>query len=100
MDRVVRCWCFGLLSVIVFAGMGFGQRALTWPEIRDKFEAANLTLRAGQIGIDESRAQEITANLRPNPNLTVAGVSKIRLIREGNDSQLGDACLFAPSSLR
>lgn len=29
------------------------------------------TLRAGQIGIDESRAQEITANLRPNPNLTI-----------------------------
>jgi len=72
MDRVVRCFCFGLLSVIVFAGTGFGQRALTWQEVRDKFEAANLTLRAGQIGIDESRAQEITANLHPNPNLTVA----------------------------
>ena len=52
-----------------------GQRccpkALTWQEVRDKFEAANPTLRAGQIGIDESRAQEITANLRPNPNLTI-----------------------------
>ena len=27
-------------------------------------------MRAAQIGIDESRAQEITANLRPNPDLT------------------------------
>jgi cobalt-zinc-cadmium efflux system outer membrane protein len=44
---------------------------LSWQEVRAKFEAANPTLRAGQIGIDESRAQEITANLRPNPNLTV-----------------------------
>ena len=30
------------------------------------------TLRALEIGIDESKAQEITAYLRPNPDLTVA----------------------------
>ena len=53
------------------AGSGFAQKALTWQEVRDKFETANPTLRAGQIGVDESRAQEITANLRPNPNLTI-----------------------------
>jgi cobalt-zinc-cadmium efflux system outer membrane protein len=45
-----------------------GQTAFTWQQIRDKFEASNPTLRAGQIGIEESRAQEITAYLRPNPN--------------------------------
>lgn len=72
MERVVRCLCLGLLFVISAAGIAFAQKALTWQEVRDKFEAANPTLRAGQIGIDESRAQEITANLRPNPNLTVA----------------------------
>jgi outer membrane protein, heavy metal efflux system len=44
--------------------------AFTWQEVRDKFEGANPTLRAAQIGIDESRAQEITAYLRPNPDLT------------------------------
>lgn len=71
MDRFVRCLCLGLPFIIVCVGTGFAQRALTWKEVRDKFEAANPTLRAGQIGIDESRAQEITANLRPNPNLTV-----------------------------
>ena len=53
------------------AESAFAQKALTWQEVRDKFEAANPTLQAGQIGIDESRAQEITANLRPNPNLTI-----------------------------
>jgi cobalt-zinc-cadmium efflux system outer membrane protein len=45
------------------------QRVFTWQEIRDKFEAQNPTLRAGEIGISESRMQEITAFLRPNPDL-------------------------------
>ena len=44
--------------------------ALTWDEVRAKFEAANPSLRAGTIGIEESKAQEITAYLRPNPNFT------------------------------
>jgi cobalt-zinc-cadmium efflux system outer membrane protein len=71
MQRIVRHVRLGLLLIVVSAGSGFAQKALTWQEVRDKFEAANPTLRAGQIGIDESRAQEITANLRPNPNLTI-----------------------------
>jgi cobalt-zinc-cadmium efflux system outer membrane protein len=56
----------------VLAGNALAQKALTWEEIRAKFEAANPTLRAGQIGINESKAQEITAYLRPNPALTVS----------------------------
>jgi outer membrane protein, heavy metal efflux system len=47
------------------------QQVLTWQQIKEKFEAANPTLRAGRIGIDESKAQEITAYLRPNPDFTV-----------------------------
>src|SRR6267143_2538045 len=47
------------------------QQSLTWQQIRDRFESANPTLRAGEIGISESRAQEITAYLRPNPTFTV-----------------------------
>jgi len=51
----------------------WGQpHSLTWQEVRDKFQQNNPTLRAAQIGIDESRAQEITAYLRPNPDLTGA----------------------------
>jgi outer membrane protein, heavy metal efflux system len=73
MQRVVRRLCLAVLLTAVSTGSGFAQKALTWPEVRDKFEAANPTLRAGQIGIDESRAQEITANLRPNPNLSILG---------------------------
>jgi cobalt-zinc-cadmium efflux system outer membrane protein len=44
--------------------------ALSWEEVRAKFEAANPSLRAGAIGIEEAKAQEITAYLRPNPNFT------------------------------
>jgi cobalt-zinc-cadmium efflux system outer membrane protein len=47
------------------------QTAFTWQEIRAKFEATNPTLQADQIGIDESKASEITAYLRPNPQLGV-----------------------------
>jgi len=73
MQRVVKRLCLGLLLVAVSAGSGFAQKALTWQEVRDRFERANPALQAGQIGIDESRAQEITANLRPNPYVTVLG---------------------------
>ncbi len=66
-----RLW-FGLFLAAVSARNAWAQKAMTWQEIRDKFEAANPTLRAGHIGIDESKAQEITAFLRPNPNFTLS----------------------------
>jgi outer membrane protein, heavy metal efflux system len=64
--------CLAFAVSTLQAGSALAQKPFTWQEIRDKFEAANPTLRAGQIGIDESKAQEITAFLRPNPNFTVA----------------------------
>lgn len=71
MHRFVMKLGLALSLIALSATSGFAQKALTWQEVRDKFEAANPTLRAGQIAIDEFRAQEITANLRPNPNLTI-----------------------------
>ncbi len=44
----------------------------TWEQVQQKFDAANPTLRAGQLNIDEAKAGEITAFLRPNPDLTVS----------------------------
>ena len=44
--------------------------ALTWQEVRNRFEAANPTLRAGQMNVSELRAEEITAYLRPNPQFS------------------------------
>jgi len=46
-------------------------KPLTWEEVKARFETNNPTLRAGEIGIDESKANEITAYLRPNPTLTI-----------------------------
>jgi outer membrane protein, heavy metal efflux system len=40
---------------------------LTWSEVRARFEAANPSLQADQLGVEESRAMEVTAFLRPNP---------------------------------
>jgi cobalt-zinc-cadmium efflux system outer membrane protein len=48
------------------------QPPLTWEQIQQKFDAANPTLRAGQLNIDESVANEITAFLRPNPDLSLS----------------------------
>lgn len=64
-----------ILGVCLFAApsrRACAQAPLTWNEVRTKFASANPTLRAGQIGIDESKAQEITAFLRPNPTVGVA----------------------------
>jgi cobalt-zinc-cadmium efflux system outer membrane protein len=46
-------------------------RALTWQEIQERFRTNNPTLLAGKFTIDEARADEITAYLRPNPNITL-----------------------------
>ena len=47
------------------------QKTLTWEQAKRELEARNPTLRAARIGIQESRADEITAYLRPNPDLTL-----------------------------
>jgi outer membrane protein, heavy metal efflux system len=69
MQGFIRRLCFGLFLSVILPGNSFAQRALTWQEVRAKFEAANPTLLAGEIAVDEFRAQETTAYLRPNPNL-------------------------------
>jgi len=46
------------------------QQSFNWQQIKEKFEAGNPTLKAAQLNIDESRAGEITAYLRPNPDIT------------------------------
>ena len=59
-----------LMVLLLLSRPAVGQKVLSWAEVRDQFEAANPTLQAGRIGIGESRAQEITAHLRPNPDVT------------------------------
>ena len=58
---------FSFAQSLVFAQ----AKPLTWQEVKDKFAAANPNLKAGQLNIDESKANEITAFLRPNPSLSL-----------------------------
>src|ERR1700687_274890 len=71
MRRFIRGVCFAAFFAAAITGRAQAQKALTWDEVKARFEANNPTLRAGQIGIDESKAQEITSYLRPNPNFTL-----------------------------
>ncbi len=48
------------------------QSAYTWDQIKEKFEFSNPTLKAARLNIDESRAAEITAYLRPNPDFSLS----------------------------
>ncbi len=72
MRRLLQRLCTVPVATLILAGSSCAQRVLTWQEIRERFEAANPILRAGQIGVDESKAQEITAFLRPNPNFALS----------------------------
>jgi len=72
-------WLLPLLALGVAAAL-FAQQptpppaprpvqSWTWDQVKDRFEVDNPTLLAGKLNIDELKAEEITANLRPNPNL-------------------------------
>jgi len=60
----------GLVLPLCLGHSVFAQQSYTWQQMREKFIATNPTLQAARIGIDESRAEEITAYLRPNPDFT------------------------------
>jgi cobalt-zinc-cadmium efflux system outer membrane protein len=77
-----RFWWFLLLAALRNAGLAAAQtapqtaqsppQAWTWEQVKDRFELNNPTLLADKLNIDESKAQEITAFLRPNPDFTLA----------------------------
>jgi len=71
MRRFIRGVYLALLFTAGFTSQVRAQKALTWDEVKVRFETNNPTLRAGQIGIDESKANEISAYLRPNPSLAL-----------------------------
>ena len=63
----------GIVLVIGLLPAGaFAQTAFSWQQIVQKFEATNPTMKANQLNIDESRAAEVTAYLRPNPDFGLA----------------------------
>jgi cobalt-zinc-cadmium efflux system outer membrane protein len=60
-----------ILVAALLPGIARAQAALSWEQIKAKFEAANPTLKANQANIDESKAEETTAFLRPNPEVSL-----------------------------
>ena len=59
-----------VLGIAFLAGSASAQQALTWEQVKAKFEAANPALRADEISVEEMKAAEITAYFRPNPQFT------------------------------
>jgi cobalt-zinc-cadmium efflux system outer membrane protein len=46
-------------------------QALSWNQVKAKFEAVNPVLKSDALGVDELKAEEVTAYLRPNPQFTL-----------------------------
>ena len=44
----------------------------SWDAVKDRFALNNTTLFAAKLNVDELKAQEITAHLRPNPDFTLS----------------------------
>jgi cobalt-zinc-cadmium efflux system outer membrane protein len=49
----------------------FAQQSLNWEQVKSRFETANPALKADALGVDEMKAAETTAHLRPNPQFTL-----------------------------
>jgi len=56
MQRFIRAVCLMLLLATGSCGIAKAQHALTWDEVKARFESDNPTLRAGKLGVDEPRA--------------------------------------------
>lgn len=65
------------LSALILSAQLYSQNAAppvqiwSWEQVKDEFRLQNTTLLASKLNIDELKAQEITAHLRPNPDFTL-----------------------------
>jgi outer membrane protein, heavy metal efflux system len=85
-----------LLSILCAATVSASaQPALTWDEVRLRFEQNNPTLLADKLNIDEAKAQEVTAHLRPNPNL---GLLSDQIAPFNSGAQHGALAYLLPSA--
>jgi cobalt-zinc-cadmium efflux system outer membrane protein len=61
-----------LTAFLLVVSAAHAQSALTWEQVRERFRANNPNLAASRVAVDETKAQEITAYLRPNPDFTLS----------------------------
>lgn len=66
----------------------YARKRLTWEDAKLLFKSSNPNLRAGQIATG-SRAQELTAFLRPNSDLTVVHGQSLSAIGEHFAASIG-----------
>jgi cobalt-zinc-cadmium efflux system outer membrane protein len=73
-SRSVVISCVALFAVCAMARPhpSIAQSVYSWDQAKAQFESANLLLKADAIGVDEMKAAEVTAFLRPNPQFTLA----------------------------
>jgi cobalt-zinc-cadmium efflux system outer membrane protein len=71
MKRIFPSLSTGIAAALLILAEGnlSAQQALTWDQVKAKFEASSPALKADADNVDEMRAEEITAYLRPNPQL-------------------------------
>ncbi|MGD1062269.1 MAG: TolC family protein [Terracidiphilus sp.] len=72
MKRILPSVAVGAMGVVLALAPQFApaQQALSWDQVKARFEATNPALKADADNVDEMRAEEITAYLRPNPQFT------------------------------
>ncbi len=70
--RCIACSRICVLGLALFLTQAApAQQALTWDQVKAKFETSNPALKADADNVDEMRAEEITAFLRPNPQFSL-----------------------------
>jgi outer membrane protein, heavy metal efflux system len=76
--KIQRYFWFFLVVMLGATGDSSGQQpasqpaqSWTWESVKDRFEQNNPTLLADQLNVEETKAEEITAYLRPNPSLSL-----------------------------
>ncbi len=74
MKRIFSFVAVGAMSAVLILApcSAPAQQALSWDQVKARFEASNPALKADADNVDEMRAEEITAYLRPNPQFTLS----------------------------
>ena len=62
----------GLIVASAIPPVLFAQQPLDWDQLKARFTANNPALKADADNVDEMKAEEITAYLRPNPQFTLS----------------------------
>jgi cobalt-zinc-cadmium efflux system outer membrane protein len=66
-------WAFRIPALFIVCSVHAGaQQSLTWDQVKTRFEGSNPTLQADEANVQEMKAEEITADLRPNPQFTLS----------------------------